>query len=1563
MVAFFVLLADGARADVVRLPGHTLPALARSGARPTPLRAGDLARPTRLTLTLRRSHQAAFERYLRTLRRHPGRRLDAAALTRRFGPSRRSYAGIVDWLRGAGLRIGARSPDRLTLTATAPLGAIDRLLDVDEVGYRLDGRRFHANRRNPALPARLARHVQAISGLSDVGRPRAPLVTRNDVKNGCGQAIVDLIPGGGAFQAYTRQGTPDTGTAILDGLSIAGQISLLLGKAFAPLLLIPTAWDTGNCIGLYLAYVSHSHDFNLDGKVDGFPRLAPLAAARRANPQKIGLLEFDTFDPADVQDWLDLVGLAPDDVRAQLQTHHVNGGVASPGAGESEVLLDVDTTLVADQDATIAVYDAPIDTSFEQLFNAMIADGVTVISNSWSQCEDQTPRAEALAIDSVLAQAAAAGISVFNGTGDHGSTCLDGSPSTVGVPADSPHATAVGGTSPRFGDGLTYAGERWWGADAAEPPSGQGGFGVSIHFPRPSYQDGHSGASGRSVPDVALDADPSAGVGICQADAGGCPSGALYGGTSMATPALAGLTAQLNERLGRDVGEANPVLYGAAAADATTFHDADGMGSDFAHVGLGSPDVDRLALQLTGRTPGPVDGARSTAFGTPYVVADGSATGVLRVDLADADGYALAGHVVRVTPAAGTHATVSPASGPSDRATGSVTFRVADAVDEPVAFSVEDVTAGVTLADRPTITFVPPPATSGGIVASPGSVAADGSAAATLTVTLHDAHGHGAKGKTIAVDEAGGHAVIAGAGATPGVTDANGVATFTVTDLTAEAVTFSADDVTDGDLPVPGSARVTFSDAGGGQCPQPLVSAASGYASSVLATGFPNANLQTGNVSLAGCGGPLWMAYDAGGSLWVPDIVTGDVYRFGAAGGTAGPGTKLTATPLGPWLFSLAFGKDGRLYGVQADGPGANFFDGRVLEIDPSDGSVVRVVASGLTAPCQVVSDPVSGDLFVSHCFNGFLASPEITRIADPAGAAPQVSAYASPGSVDGLAFDPDGALYARGAGTTGDNAKLWRIAATDSADPGHVELLDGTLAGGGAIAVLEPEAGGRRATLALADGGGLRAVDLDATPPAVTPILTTPVGGATLAPDGCLAVTTASSVLRVTSAGGGCPFPTRAVGPSLTLSSSRASAPTGDEVQLSARLVNVPAAAGATVEFDVAGANDQVRIARAGADGVATTRYRGRATGLDRVQAFVKRTPPGPGSATVQVSWTAGRRPTFLSLNGSPEAAQAGRPVTLTAHLSDVGDRPATPLAGARVTISAGGAQCDATTGADGDAACALTPSAPPSLVGVSASFAGDAAHAPSDASASLQFGVLAGLAPPGGGGGGDETPPGGGGTTPPRVETGLSSPPPGQPPSARPASVCGKVAVDLMDVYVAGRRIRLVGYADPALRGKRVTVSSTWNGKTVARGTVGAEGYFRMTAALPPARLRTSNRARYRATIGSVHSPALKLARRLYVVDVKTVAHGRVRISGRVSGPLTRPPAALVVSRRDSCQTAYRRLRASARLNRRSGAFTIVAPAAPASARGAVYRVATRVRRGHGTFATQSLPRVADR
>ena len=135
--------------------------------------------------------------------------------------------------------------------------------------------------------------------------------------------------------------------------------------------------------------------------------------------QVIGIPSFSNFQPGDVADWLAVAGL-PANLINQVSKVDVNGG-APLLQGESDVLLSIDTILAIAPGAQVMVFDAPFagpGTSFQALFNAMINGGVTIISNSFSYCEDQTTPADVQSIDSILQMAAASGITVLNATGD-----------------------------------------------------------------------------------------------------------------------------------------------------------------------------------------------------------------------------------------------------------------------------------------------------------------------------------------------------------------------------------------------------------------------------------------------------------------------------------------------------------------------------------------------------------------------------------------------------------------------------------------------------------------------------------------------------------------------------------------------------------------------------------------------------------------------------------------------------------------------------------------------------------------------------------------------------------------------------------------------------------------------------------------------------------------------------------------------------------------------------------------------------------------------------------------
>ena len=542
---------------MVRLPGHVLPALTKATLVPSSNPKNENA-PITLTIVLKHDDQAGFERYLHEIYDPHSKNfhhfLSQNQIADRFGPSRSEYRHLAAYLRKNGFEVTGGSKNRLTLSVRGTRGQAQNAFDLRIGSYRIGKRIFFANDRDPAVPADLALHLEAIAGLSNLATPHSNVVA------------IRLI-----------------GASIVCALL---QIPIVNHGTEA----IQNAYKT--CYAAQKKYIvpTGKAPFGLDPP-------APSFLGVDGTGQTIGLIEFDTFQQSDVADFLNLVG-SPATQITNLSEVKVNGG-ASPGPNQDEVLLDIDDVMSGAPGAKVVVYDQPFTgsgASFQSLFNAAISGGSTIISNSWAYCEDETTLADVQSIDLIFQNAAAGGISIFNGSGDSGSTCLDGAANTVSVPADSPNATAVGGSSLALGPGATYGSETWWDGTTDTPPTGQGGFGVSKFFSAKSYQTTLSGTAQRSVPDVVANADPEEGVVICEASAGGCPTGGLYSGTSSSTPTWAVYAALLNQSQGTNLGFLNPLIYPFASS--TAFHDAASMGSDFAHVGLGSPNVRRSSSQV-----------------------------------------------------------------------------------------------------------------------------------------------------------------------------------------------------------------------------------------------------------------------------------------------------------------------------------------------------------------------------------------------------------------------------------------------------------------------------------------------------------------------------------------------------------------------------------------------------------------------------------------------------------------------------------------------------------------------------------------------------------------------------------------------------------------------------------------------------------------------------------------------------------------------------------------------------------------------------------------------------
>jgi hypothetical protein len=1293
---------------MVRLPGHVLPALSKATTlSPTDHSvAAEARQPLTLTIVLKRDHQAAFESYLHDLYDPHSKNfhhfLSQREIAKRFGPSRQTYDAVLGYLRAKGFHLIEGSKNRLTLTVRGTREQAEKAFGVGIRDYRIGKRKFYANDGDPGLPLAIAPLVQAVNGLSNYAQPRPAHIAIFSAF--CAVSI--------GFVANLLGLDPNTATGKACILSALAECINSNATAAGYGVQIVAQYPPCNILGFDeatpkqpLVPENSNNSHNSTNSTD--LTASPWQSATGAG-ETIGLAEFDNFNSSDVSDYLALVGL-PATAIGNLSEVNVDGGTPI-GSGEDEVLLDIDTVMTIAPGAKVAVYDAPFTGSggsFQNVFNKMIDGGVSIISNSWAYCEDETTAADVDSIDSIFQNAAASSISVFNGAGDSGSTCLDGSANTVAVPADSPHATAVGGSSLTLGPGYTYGTETYWDDSATSPPAGEGGFGTSKFFSAPSYQ---SGDTNRSVPDVVSNADPFHGVEICQADDGGCPNGLQFGGTSMAAPAWAGYTALLNQSLGTNLGFLNPTIYPLAGTAA--FHDAASMDTDTAHVGLGSPNLEGLHQMLASETPGPVDASVSEVIaflqngfqpaGAPAPTgepADGTSESAVTVNLFDSNGNAIGGKTVTVTDGAG-HATITPPNAVTASGTGAATFILKDTTPETLTLTARDTTDSVTLGATPALPFVSPVATQAGLNAFPSTVTANGMSQADITITLEDSLGRPSPGKLIQLTQTGGNSAISGP--VPPVTNAAGTIAFTAVDSNNETITYSAVDVTDGNLTFPETGVVTFSSAPEAGCSNTQI-AAPGFIATPYATGFAAQNFSFGSIDFGNCPGAWGMAFDSSGDMYVSDLLNGNLYKIPPGGGIADPTTLVGS--LGPTLGGLVFDSSGNLFGSR-DATTGDFTTGAVMQINPSTGAVIATVASNLTCAGDALSiDPISGDLFTDDsCSGDGSDNSSLWRISGAATGSPTTTVYANlPNTPNAaIAFSPSGDMY------IWDNGQGAMVTGTSGPNPPVVTSIAG----------LGQSYLGMQAFGTQSDGDGQFLIasfpgNTDSTPnspPTMnlfdlttpTPSISTPIlangggNGMTTGPDGCIYVAEGVAVWRITDSSGACTYTANnpAAALALTPATFTSDAAQGSPITLTASFHNATAPTGTPVTFQVMGANPQLVTVPSTSSGTAAFTYVAVKQGVDTITASAPLGASSLNSNSAVVTWGPGTDVTFLTLNASPSSAPASQRVTVTANLTDVSANPQVALAGQTVNFTIGGAGCGASTDSNGNASCEITPS-----------------------------------------------------------------------------------------------------------------------------------------------------------------------------------------------------------------------------------------------------------------------------
>ena len=314
------------------------------------------------------------------------------------------------------------------------------------------------------------------------------------------------------------------------------------------------------------------------------------------------------------------------------------------GGWALETTLDVETAHAMAPGANILLVETPVAettgvTGFPQMMDAeeYVIDHHlgNVITQSFGAAEQTFANpGQIYSLRYAYEDAAAHGVTVLASSGDQGVSSgepngVDNYPfPVVNWPASDPLVTGVGGTQLHLDQyGNRTAPDNVWNDTALLGSPAAGGGGLSVAFSRPSYQNGVARVvrGSRGVPDISASAAVDGGANIYITTVNpaygiDAPGWYVVGGTSEASPLVAGIVSLADQVAGHGLGQINPSLYqigdgwGSGLTDITTgnngvtFTNSNGVtynlrgynarpGYDLAS-GLGTPYAPRLVFQL-----------------------------------------------------------------------------------------------------------------------------------------------------------------------------------------------------------------------------------------------------------------------------------------------------------------------------------------------------------------------------------------------------------------------------------------------------------------------------------------------------------------------------------------------------------------------------------------------------------------------------------------------------------------------------------------------------------------------------------------------------------------------------------------------------------------------------------------------------------------------------------------------------------------------------------------------------------------------------------------------------
>jgi kumamolisin len=409
-----------------------------------------------------------------------GERIPSKEMAAKYEPLASDYQAVAAWATHEGFTITRTDSHHVGLFLRGRVSRVQKALGVSFARVAADGEEYTSAITAPSVPAAFSPLLVGINGLQPHIRAHRHFLRKQDLPN--------ALSGGASY-------LPAQIAAAYDATSLYNSKITGSGQAIAIV-------------------------------IDTFPSISDVTAFWKA---------------ANISQ-----------TTANLQfIQAVSGQLPKPSGEET---LDVEWSSAMAPSARVRVYAATdlessdLDTAYQQVYDDVTQHqdlGIHQMSMSYGEGETYTTNSQVQTDDQYFAELASAGVTVFASSGDAGSTPGpngtgdESGPVQVESPASDPNVTGVGGTTLVLNSTNGVNSETVWNENG-----GAGGGGVSIYFPRPSWQTGTGVnlSDERQVPDIAATADPDYGAIIVLQG-----SQQTVGGTSWASPMCAGLCALINQ--------------------------------------------------------------------------------------------------------------------------------------------------------------------------------------------------------------------------------------------------------------------------------------------------------------------------------------------------------------------------------------------------------------------------------------------------------------------------------------------------------------------------------------------------------------------------------------------------------------------------------------------------------------------------------------------------------------------------------------------------------------------------------------------------------------------------------------------------------------------------------------------------------------------------------------------------------------------------------------------------------------------------------------------------------